>query len=165
MLQQARLLSVVPRFPTQKGRTDGSAWGGTRGQQRKAGRPSTPRPLEPALWLPGRERPHISGGLEAETRTFPSAQVIPDQTVTSGATQRQGKVRPSHPRANSLPPLPRGLRTPGDTDRPTQRPLHGPEEQLRHSPGPHYHRAPFCREVGVTKVRGCKSMQTPLRCH
>lgn len=71
-------------------------------------------PLEPALQLLGRQRPHISGGLDAETRTFPSARAIPGQTATLGTTPWQGKVRPGRPRADSLLPLPRGLHSPED---------------------------------------------------
>lgn len=39
-----KTLTVVPRFPKQKGRTDGSACGMAQGQALKAGHPSKPRP-------------------------------------------------------------------------------------------------------------------------
>lgn len=159
----------MPRFPKQRGRADGSAYGVAQGQL-KTGHPSKPGPLEPVPCLPGWAWAlHISGGLKAEKVDFPCCRGMPGQmlqvenNLSNDPTTQQRETQPR--RGLTFPsalPGPPHLR---DAAHLAQRACSLSREQLGSQPGPHDPAALLHGEVRMTKVSDCKSMETPLRCH
>lgn len=163
----SKTLTVVPRFPKQKGRTDGPAYGMAQGQQPQAGTLAKRGPREPAHQLVGGGHAlHVPRDLKAETRTSSRTRKVPGQPSPVGnklsddpqTWQSETELHAAGP--SLLSPVRGGPLGPRDTERPIQTlPGQG------HSSRPCYHMVPLHGEVRMTKVSDCISMETSLRCH
>lgn len=153
-----KTLTVVPRFPTQKGSTDGSAYGVARGRQRKAGDPSKPRPPGASAPAAGAAAPpHLRRlGRRDSDLPFRTRDTWPDSHLGNHPVARQSEARP--PEGRLPPSTPQGPPLSGRRGRLTRRPLRGPGEQLGHSPGP-----TLPHSAILQGSRG--DVETPLRCH